>query len=122
MRIQATIATLFLLLPVGTHAQQVKKSAVSGTIVTASVAVAPSTCSALYMPPAGQFLIVTQLCTTTFTRGEFTPSNTDIVKDQPCTTYSPGMTLPAGETGIRCCNVSGSTPFGCTMTGVLSKK
>ena len=91
--------------------------------MTATVDVGPSSCTPLYSPVAGEILIITALCGVDVITFEFTPSATDIARDDEveCQTYSPGMALPSGQTGLGCCN-SSTFILPCSLTGVLSKK
>jgi hypothetical protein len=116
--------------------QTVKKGTLSGTVVSAS-ATAPSggtQADLLTTPATGSFLL-TQLClvgapgfnnvenghVAGSTLGRIAQVYTDGNLGS-CSTWEPGLAIPAGET-LRCVQTGASAgPLACTITGVQSKK
>jgi hypothetical protein len=118
-------------------AQTVKNGTISGTLVSASAS-APTggTDAVLLTTPSTGAFILTQVCTMS-SPGANNQDNVQVVgstvgrlaletKDDfnfgSCTTFQPGLPLPAGEE-LRCVQVGASaSAVTCTVIGVVSKK
>lgn len=110
------------------EAQSVTKSTLSGVMVTKSVDIADSTAAPVYTTPAstGGFFILTQYCTTNPGPGSVTLSAANLGQivvstNDECTTYSPGIAIPAAS-AITCTNEGTGSTESCMITGILSKK
>jgi hypothetical protein len=105
------------------EAQVIKNGALSGVIVSKSIAVPASSSAPVFTTPAagkGVF-VLTQFCRSNCP--ELSGSTLARIGDNGsgCTTYSPGIALPPGET--LTCTSSGCDPGApCTITGVVTKK
>jgi len=132
---------LVLLGALAAHAQQVKNSTVTGTLVSANAAVSSGGAIALITAPATGHFILTQFCGSPPVGSSFgqlagaappSPSPPSPPGGNPgggCTTLSPGFALPPGEV-LSCVNPpsgpAGVPPFGppisCLVTGVLTRE
>jgi hypothetical protein len=117
-------------------AQSLKAGNLSGTVVSASASAPTGGSDAVILTaPASGAFVLTQICTA----GTSGSNNEDAVRvvgstlgpiaqsygtDSlgACTSYTPGLAIPAGEE-LRCVQGGASgSPVTCTVTGVLSKK
>ena len=107
------------------QAQTMKKGALDGTIVTRSVFVPLNTAVDVFVTPTaaskGGFFVMTQVCVTNRNR-LLLSGNTmgDIVLDNDCQTFSPGLAVPAGET-LTFTEQNNGDHSG-MITGILTKK
>src|SRR5262245_56988248 len=108
----------FVLVAGSAGAQTVKKSTISGTVVTkAAVVTSPGSPVTVFTVPEGGFFILTQFCSSgesatltgntlgTFLKRSF--SNTE------CTTYSPGLAIPGLE--VLTCDIRAGSNEPCTV-------
>jgi len=126
-----------LVLGTTADAQQVKKDALSG-VIKSGIATAPAggSTALLTTPASGDGVyILTQFCITGdpgANNAEFASivgntvgniaTNREAESEQgACTTYNPGIALPASEI-LSCVEGTASAPVRCTVTGVVSKK
>ncbi len=107
------------------RAQAVKKSTLSGTLVSKSVAVPNSSSTAVFTTPAApEFFILTQTCNTAPGPGSVTLNGNTfgevvISTGDECTSYNPGITFPAGEV-LSCANGGTGSTEHCMVTGIVS--
>jgi len=105
------------------EAQVIKNGALSGVVVSKSIAVPVSSSAPVFTAPAagkGVF-VLTQFCRSNCP--ELSGSTLGRIGDNStgCTTYTPGIALPPGE--VLTCTSSGcDSPVPCTITGVVTKK
>ncbi len=109
-----------------TEAQTVKKGTLTGKILTRSVNVPDSASADVFTTDAdvkgALWLILTQVCVED--EGELTlDGNTmgQIVLDNQCTTFEPGLAIPRGET-LTFTETAGNGAQGAMITGILVKK
>lgn len=104
--------------------QEVRRSAVSGTLMSASATIPQMGQAVVFTTPGEGYFILTQFCSPIAGGAGLNPlrGNTfgTIVSMGFCTSYVPGIALPQGEELI-CTNTA---PFAapCMITGVLSAK
>jgi len=104
-------------------AQQVKKSTLSGTIMSAAVTIPVSTAPLLTAPPStGGRFILTQACISDVPTAVVLRSVAlgRLALQAGCTTFDPGFAIAAGDT-LECENLVGGAQT-CVVSGVLSKK
>lgn len=104
---------------------QAIKGGFSGTLFTAT-AVAPDSSSVdIYVTPSGtkvRKFILTQVCVEDRKDVEFTGSSMGkIILANDCTTFTPGLAIPAGET-LTFTETAANGNMSVMITGVLSKK
>jgi hypothetical protein len=96
------------------NAQQVDDGGVSGTLASASGAT-PGDPQTIFQVPAENAFALTTVCI--LRNGEVSGSTFGLIAQGPgCTTYTPGLALPASEE-IMC---SGPQSENCIVTGVLT--
>ena len=111
-----------------THAQQLSKGTLSGTLVQGTAMLGscdpnpPYPCpeADLFTAPADKYLVITQVCgycSLVAPAGRIggAPSGGQ------CIRYDPGLVIDPGATVKGRSAVSGSSTFPCTIVGVLSK-
>ncbi len=106
------------------RAQAVKKSTLSGTLVSKSVAVPNSSSATVFTTPAApEFFILTQTCNTAPGPGMVTLNGSTfgqvvVSTGDECTGYNPGITFPAGEV-LSCANAGTGSTEHCMITGIV---
>ena len=107
------------------RAQAVKKSTLSGTLVSKSVAVPNSASTTVFTTPAApEFFILTQTCNTAPGPGSVTLNGSTfgqvvVSTSDECTSYNPGITFPAAEV-LSCMNAGTGSTEHCMITGIVS--
>ena len=109
-----------------TEAQTIKKGTISGVILTRSVNVPDLASADVFTTDAAVkgalWLILTQVCVED--EGDLTfdgSSMGQIVLDNQCTTFEPGLAIPRGET-LTFTETAGNGAQGAMITGILVKK
>jgi len=109
-----------------THAQTVKKSTLSGLMISRSVAVPDLASATVFTTPATGFYILTQFCATAPGVGSVTLSGSTfgqvvVSTSDECTTYNQGITFAPGEV-LTCANGGTGATEHCMITGVLETR
>jgi hypothetical protein len=117
----AMVATLIGVRAV--EAQVIKNGALSGVVVSKSIVLEQPSAVAIYTtPPAGKgVFVLTQFCRSNCP--DLSGSTLGKIGDNGlgCTSYSPGIAFPPGET-LTCTNTGCGFSVPCTITGVVTKK
>ena len=115
------LALVFASVP--SRAQSIRKSALSGQVISTTNAFSgPAGSSAvMYTPSATGFFYVTQVCISNAYMEIYSANRlTHNMGDGECRTYEPGFVVAPGEQ-VTCYNTNGA--FGsCTLIGVQSPK